>query len=219
MRRHDHALVDQGTSRERGQIEHRVLLLQLLLRATARHKQFADERSLVDVLEAVHEHHLDTRERAHGLGATGIRVRRHHAPTGYLQAFADQLRIQHLAGTGGAVFKATEEHKASREALHQRDTGFRRDRAQEALGLLQQQAAAVTGLAVSGYCTTVLQTVQRGNGRLHDPMRGLVVEVGDETKTATVFLVRRVVQAGRVVATVDESIGMSRQRAGHGSIP
>ena len=50
-------------------------------------------------------------------------------------------------------------------------------------------------------------------------MRGLVVEAGDKTEAAAVFLVRRVVQASRVVATVGECIVMIGQRAGHGSIP
>ena len=160
MRRHDHALVDQRASRQRRQIEHRVLLLQLLFGTTARHEQLAVEGGLVDVFEAVHEHHLDARERAHGLGTTGVRVRGHHAPASHLEALANQLRVQHLTSTGRAVFETAEEHEAGREALDERDARLRRDRTQETLGLLEQQAATVTGLAVGGYRAAVLEAVQ-----------------------------------------------------------
>src|SRR5690606_3223553 len=62
-----------------------------------------------------------------------------------------------------------------------------RRRAQELIGFLQQQPAAVTRLAVSRDCATVGEAAQRGDGRLHEPMAGLIVQVGDQPEAAAVL--------------------------------
>ena len=63
------------------------------------------------------------------------------------------------------------------------------DGAQEAGRALQQQAAAVAGLAIGGDGAAMREAVERGDGGLHHPMRGLVIEAGDQPKTAGIALI------------------------------
>jgi hypothetical protein len=81
-----------------------------------------------------------------------------------------------------------QEHYACGETRGQLDLRVLGQRTQEFLGFLQQQAAAVAGLAVGGDGAAVRQAVQRGNGGLHQPMAGFIVETGDQAEAAAVAL-------------------------------
>ena len=69
-----------------------------------------------------------------------------------------------------------------------------RSRAGNRVGLLEQQAAAVAGLAVGGNGAAVREAGERGDRRLHDPVARLIVEVGDQAESAAVAFVGGVVQ-------------------------
>ena len=64
-----------------------------------------------------------------------------------------------------------------------------RHRAQESGRLLDQQAAAVAGLAVGGDRAAMGQAVQRADGRLHHPVAGAIVETRDQAEPARVLLI------------------------------
>ena len=87
-----------------------------------------------------------------------------------------------------------EEDRAGREATIQHETEFFADGTQERFGELDEQAAAIAGLAVRGDCTTVGQSRQRRNRRFDDPVVRQVVEIGDETEAATISMQPRVKQ-------------------------
>jgi hypothetical protein len=62
--------------------------------------------------------------------------------------------------------------------------------------LLEQQAAAVAGLAVGGHGAAVGQAAERRNGRLDQPVARLVVHLGDQAEAAAVALVLVAIEAG-----------------------
>ena len=59
---------------------------------------------------------------------------------------------------------------------------------------LKQQATAITRLAVGCNCATVGQTSERSDRRLDDPMTRHIIEIRDQSKTATVALECRVIE-------------------------
>ena len=75
VRRHHHALVDDGGGRQAGQVERGVRVLARLLGAATRHEQLAVERGLVHVGRRIHEHLRDGGQRLQRLVAAGTRDR------------------------------------------------------------------------------------------------------------------------------------------------
>jgi hypothetical protein len=84
-----------------------------------------------------------------------------------------------------------------------------RDRAKEADRLLQQQAAAITRLAILGHRSSMRQARQGRDRRFHQPVAGMVVQVGDQPEPAAVALKFLPVQAA----------AGTRIEVGHGMAP
>src|SRR5262249_10214432 len=117
------------------------------------------------------------------------RIGRHRAPASHLEPLARQLTLEGLARRGGLSFLAREEHEPRREPGPERDAALRGDGTQEALRLLQQQSAAIAGLAIGSDRPAVGETVERSDGGADQPVTRNVIETRDETKTAAVALV------------------------------
>ena len=73
-------------------------------------------------------------------------------------------------GQLGILVRGTRSPAANSGA--ERDARLRGHRAQEPSGLLEQQPAAVAGLAVGGDRAAMRQAIERGNGGLHQPVTG-----------------------------------------------
>jgi hypothetical protein len=125
----------------------------------------------------------------------GARIDRQLAPAGQRQALAHQLRFELGPARRRHRRVRGQEYIAGREQRRQPDAGVPGHRAQELLGLLQQQATAVAGLAIGCDGAAVRQPAQRGNRRLHQPVAGLVIKVGDQAEAAAVLLEGFAVQA------------------------
>ena len=68
--------------------------------------------------------------------------------------------------------------------------------------------------AVGGDGTTMGQPVEGRDGRLHEPVARLVVEIGDQAEPAALALVCGIVESGRVMPAVRERSGAGGQRGG-----
>ena len=82
-----------------------------------------------------------------------------------------------------------EKHQPGGEACAERDPGLGGQRAQEPFRALQQQPAAITGLAVRGDRPAMGQAVERGHGGAHQPVARTVVQTCDQPEAAAVALV------------------------------
>ena len=88
-----------------------------------------------------------------------------------------------------------EEHQAGGEQGANVNPGFRRRGPQECGRLLDQETAAIAGLAVRGNCAAMGQTIERADGRLEHPVAGLIVETRDQAESAGVLFIGRPVKA------------------------
>jgi len=70
--------------------------------------------------------------------------------------------------------------------------------AQEGVGLGQQQAAAVAGLAVGRHRATVSESPEGGYSGFDEPMAGVTIHMGNQPETAVVSFEAGPVQAGCV---------------------
>ena len=188
--RHHHALEDDGAGGETGHVEHRIPG-QGLLGEAARHEQAPVERSRVDIGgPAVHEQLLDERARLEGFGAAGGWINRHHSPAGDLQSLTRQLGGERQACGASLLRIVRQKDQPRSEARTQLDPGLRGHRAQEAFRSLQQQAATVAGLAVGGDRAAMREAIEGGHGGAHQPVARRIVQARDQAETATVALVR-----------------------------
>jgi hypothetical protein len=94
-----------------------------------------------------------------------------------------------------AIRIAVQEYEADAEARRQLESRIAGDRPHELGGHLQQQPAAVTGLAVGGNRTAMGQPVQRADRRLDQPVTRRVIEVGNQSETAGIAFVRLATQS------------------------
>ena len=208
--RHDHALVDDGARRQRRDIERRVGLLEDFLGPPARHVELAVEGRLVDIGARIHENLFDVRQRLERLVPAGARVDVHHAEPRDLHLFPLDLDVEHAARLGRLDRVAVEEHQARRELWTQGKARLLSDRAQEARRRLDEQTAAIPGLAVGRNGAAVGQPVQGGDGGLHHPMAGVIVETRDQSKTARIPLVPAAIQAPILGARIHHLICLIR---------
>ncbi len=196
--------------------------LQRLLGEAPRHVQAAIEGGLVHLRHAaVDEHLLDQRQRAQRLRATRLAPHRQRAPAGKFQPLARKLRCQCGARGGSLRRLLREEHQAAGKQGGQLDARLGGNRAQERGRGLQQQAAAIAGLAVRGNRTAVRQARQRGHCGLHQPVAGLIVEAGDQPEATAVAFVGVFVESA-VLSVHAWALGLSssgRQACPAGCLP
>jgi len=144
---------------------------------------------------------LDERQLLQRQAAQLGRVGRQDAPADELQALGGHFLLQDLARPGGQCRVLVQEHDAhgvQRVEAEAQPGGFL---AHEGVGLLEQQATAVAGLAVGGDAATVGHARQRLDRGLHQPVAGLVVHLGDQAEAAVVAFELGGIQAvGKLVA-------------------
>ena len=99
------------------------------------------------------------------------------------------------AAVRGLFGVVRQEHQAGGVALAHGDAGFLGQRAQERVGLADQQAAAVAGEAVGGDAAAMGHARQRGDGGIHQRTRRLVIELRDHAETAGIALVVGIVES------------------------
>ena len=193
--RHDHALVDDGTRRQGGDVEHRIARFEDLFTAPPRHVQLAIEGRLVDIATGVDEHLHDARQRFQGLQAAGAGIDREGAETCHLELLALDFLGENPAGAFGLNGIAIQKHQTGGKPRCQHQPGFRGRLAQKARRHFDQQTAAVAGLAVGRDGATVRQSIERTDGRLQHPMARLVIETRDQTEAARIPLIAGTIEA------------------------
>ena len=122
---------------------------------------------------------------------------RYLTPAGHLEVCVGDRRIDAVAYGRRLFFVGRQEHRAGGETGGELHAGFRADGTEEALRELDQQAAAVAGLAIGTNGAAVRQPCQRGDGGRHNPVALRIVEVRNETEAAAVAFELRVVKASR----------------------
>ena len=131
---------------------------------------------------------LDLRQALKGQATKDAGVDWHFAPADQLQAFSEDLAVHVLASGFGLGRILIEEDHAHGILLGQFDAeGFLGNRTQERIGLLNQQTATVTGLAVGINPTAVGHAGQGLNGRLQKGMTGLALHMGYQAETAVIL--------------------------------
>ncbi len=186
IRRHHQAFINDGLVRKAadvvvsiGGVGHR--------RATTRGEQL-DRHVLIAQAIAGDEHLFDLWQALQGQTAEHAGVDRHFAPAHQLQAGSHDLAVHVLASGFGFDRVLVEEHHAHGVLLGQVDSKlFFCDSTQELVGLLNQQAATVTGFAVGVDPTAVGHAGQGLDGRLQKGMTGLALHMGYQAKTAVIL--------------------------------
>ena len=87
-----------------------------------------------------------------------------------------------------------QEHRACREAVTKLKPSSSATARKKFSGKLDKQATTIAGLAIGCYGTAMCQAGERGDRRFDDPVTRHVIEIRDQSKTATVALVRRVIE-------------------------
>ncbi len=192
--RHHHALVDDGAGRQGRDIKDRVAGFQFLFGAPTRHKQLAVEGGLIEVAARIHENLLDGRQGLERLRTTGLAVHRQDTEAGDLQLLELQLLGENPSRLTRKFRVPIEEHQAGGKQRGQLEPGLRGRGLQKSSRLLDQETAAIPGLAVRGNRTAVSQAIEGADGRLQNPVTGLIVETCDQAESAGIPLIGRPVK-------------------------
>jgi hypothetical protein len=180
-----HALVPQQARRQR----HHVVvgdLAQLLFAAPAGKEQRAVERVAV-VAIALDEDLFDARHRRPGLLAAGGIVGGNLAPAGDAHADLVQAVAQRVAATLRLRRIARQEHVAGRaQSAMQGVAGLRGEGAHEAVGAMQEHAAAVARQSVGGDAAAMRHARQRFQRGVDDRARTLAPDLCDQAESAAV---------------------------------
>ena len=113
-----------------------------------------------------HKHLLNTRHAAQRQRAQHAAVERHFAPANQRQTLIYKRSFESLTSSGRS--RLIDAHKHHTHSILLRELGTQRlfgNRTQKPVGLLNQQATTVTGLAVGVDATTVCHACQGFNGR------------------------------------------------------
>ena len=121
------------------------------------------------------------------LFSTGSVVCRDGTPACHLQSLSNELLLQTGTGLISQFGHLIQEHYTGGVVFCQMDTLLTSHCPHEPVRGLHQQAAAVTGLAIGSNSAAVGQPGQRIDGRLHQPVTGDAIHMGNETKTAAVL--------------------------------
>ena len=184
--RHHQTLVDQGLRREAahvvvgvGGVAHRG--------AAAGAEQLHGEGGIRQAL-ATDEHLLDLRQACQGQLTEHRGIHRHLAPADQFQARRLDLAVHVGTRRLGLHRVGIEKHHAHCVLARQLDIEFfTGHRAQEQVGLLNEQAATVAGLAVGVDAATVGHAGQRLDGGLEQVVTGLALHVGNQAEAAVVL--------------------------------
>ena len=135
------------------------------------------------------------RQARKGNGAKAVGLGGYLPPTGDLQPFGNQFRLQDTLGRSGLFFLLAE-HQGT-DAVEGREFGlaaFQRLLAEKSVRFLQQQAATVAGAAIGGDPAPVGHAGQRLDGGLHQTVAGLALEVSNQAKAAVILVFVEIVE-------------------------
>ena len=190
----EHALVDDGAGRQRGEVE----AVDGVLHPLAQNEGAPLQRHWVDTGFRRGDEQL----RDEGHGALGDQpevavVGRHRAPSEHRQPFLGRGVLHDGSGLGRVVGVGRQESETDRVAadVGQREAGPVRRGGQEAVRDLHQDAGAVAGVDLGARGTAVGQPFQDGQAAIDDVVAGTPVEIGHHADTTGVVLVCRVVEA------------------------
>jgi len=223
----EHALVDEGLRREAGHVEEMALaqleLIRRMLDTLADDVQLAFEPHRIgrDVRAAGDraagdEDLFDDGGRGDGRGADLGQVGRDGAPSQHLVTFFAGDSLEEAAEMVAFAGMARQKHEAGSVASlrRQADAERRRDLAQEAVGHLNQDARAVSGVRFAAAGAAVQEVDQHLQAALDDGVGARPLDVGDEADAAGIVLVARIVQSG---GRGNSPRGVVRRRVGsHG---
>jgi hypothetical protein len=198
--RHHQPLVRDHLRRQAGDVEGVIVPRERLFGLATGDEQRPLEGLLVELAGCVDEHLLDGRQRRQRLLAARRGVERHDAPAGHRELLRGERGVE-LGALRGDVGPGRVEHHADRVVAGKLEAGLGGHRAQEAVRLAHQQAAAVTGLAVGGHRTAVGHAGQGADRGADDVVADLAVHLCDEAETAAVVLERGPVETGILLVT------------------
>ena len=224
--RQDHALVADRMRRQR----HHVVVgasftgagAQALLAAAPGQEQGQRERLLLLPAAGLHEQLFDHRQGVACQRAAHAGIDRHRAPALHRHPDPVQFVFQGVAalGSGGLVVRQEHQARSQPRIGVQADAGVLGQRPQPGSRLPQQQAAAVAGQSVGGHAAAVGHARERGDRRVHQRPRGLVVELGDHAEATGVAFGGRVVEpvavAGGHLRLEDRACGLPIPERGGG---
>ncbi len=193
LREHQTLVADDAARQGRLEV-HRVNREQRLLGTTTGDVQRALEVHLVEAGRRVDEDLLEVRQALQRVFAAYRRIDRQHTEAGDLTALRGQLSANGGAGVLCFCGVARQEHQTRGVERRERDAGFGSHGAQKGIRLLEQQAATIARQPIGSHRTAVSHTGQRGDCRLHQMVCRLVVDLGDQPKTAAVLLEIRAVE-------------------------
>ena len=193
FRRHQ-TLVGQGVRVQGRDVEAGIHAFGSLFGQPAGHVEAALEVGFIHPERTVDEYLPDRRQRLERVLATGRRIGRHLAVAGHFQSLRFQRQRQGRQRGGSGSFLAADKHQTGCIEFFQRDAGLGRHFAQKAVRLAEQQAATVTGLAVGSHCPAVGQLRKRADRGGNQPVRRLIVQLGDQAEATAVLFKCRAVQ-------------------------
>ena len=164
-------------------------------RGTTTGAEQLDGEFLVGEAITTDEHLLDLRQALQRQPAQHAGVDRHLAPAHQLQTSREDFAVHVLARGFGLGRILIEEHHAHGILPGQFDAELLLgDRAQELIRLLDQQATAITGLAIGVDTAAVSHAGEGLNSGLEQVMASLTLHMGDQAEAAVILELIRTVQ-------------------------
>ncbi|MNS76108.1 hypothetical protein D3C72_1096460 [compost metagenome] len=186
VRRHHQAFVDDGLVRKAADVV--VGVVGVGHGRTATGTEQLDGEFLVAQAFTADEHLLDLRQALKGQAAEHAGIDRHLAPADQLQASSEDFAVHVGAGGFGFDRVLVEEHHANGVLLGQLDSEVLLGHGtQELIGLLHEQTATVTGLAVGVDTAAVGHAGQCLHGGLQKVVARFARHMGDQAKTTVVL--------------------------------
>jgi hypothetical protein len=197
LERRDHALVDQGATAQRGEVDVEFalgLLAQSERLAVERDAPHRHSRPIVD--RAREEQLLEERHRLPCEGAEPLRAHRHLAPAENGQPFRRGEGLDSSLG-GRALGAVDREEGHADDVAADLGEGEVDDRAQERIRNLGDDAGAVAGARIRADRATVLEVAERAEGGVDDVVPRGAAKGRDHGEATGIPFAPRVVHAGR----------------------
>ena len=184
VHRHHQTLVGNHRGRQGADVEVAIALQRLLRMTTG--KEQAAVKLLLGIAVSCHQHLPEAGQRGTGqITETGV-VGGHFAPAQHLHV----LRFQGRIDGGFLLFRLVgirvgKDHPHAIVVRQTNGLSFR-NLAEERIGFLEQQTAAITGFSIGINAAPVSHTCQCFDGRLQKLVAGAALHMGNQTKTTVV---------------------------------
>ena len=197
--RHDHTFVADRDRRKTRYIGFSIS--DSIFGSSSRKKQTSIEWTTRHTVRRINKQLFYLRQCSQRLLAAGRRVSRYDTPSSNLKPNFCYRCLDCFTCCCGKCRILAEEHRAGSKPDSKLHSLFFGNCPQEALRELDKQAAAVAGLAISSNGAAMRQAGKRGDRRFDDPVARHIVEIRDQSKTATVAF------ESRVIKTLCNSLG------------